>query len=94
MAHEPLTRADFLKILAAGAGGILFLPGAQDALAAVGDANDTLDQAALGGNLVAAGSYPDLTVVKGTPIGTNVRTAIAKLGGMRRFVSLGDDVII
>lgn len=93
MAHEPLTRADFLKILAAGAGGILFLPGAEDALAAVAGADDGPDEAALAGD-VEATSYPYMTVVKGTPIATNVRTAIAKLGGMRRFVSSGDDVII
>jgi uncharacterized protein (DUF362 family) len=93
MAREPLTRAEFLRILAAGAGGILFLPGAQDALAGVGGADDDLDQAAVAGDLVGAG-YPYMTVVKGTPIATNVRTAIAKLGGMRRFVGSGDDVII
>jgi uncharacterized protein (DUF362 family) len=94
MAREPLTRADFLKILAAGAGGVVFLRGSEDALAALAAADDDLDQAALSGDLTMAAAYPDITVVKGTPIGTNVRTAIAKLGGMRRFVSSGDDVVI
>jgi len=94
MAREPLTRADFLKILAAGAGGVVFLRGSEDALAALAAADDDLDQAALSGDLRTAAAYPDMTVVKGTPIGTNVRTAIAKLGGMRRFVSSGADVVI
>jgi uncharacterized protein (DUF362 family) len=94
MAREPLTRADFLKILAAGAGGVVFLRGSEDALAALAAADDDLDQAALSGDLTTAAAYPDMTVVKGAPIGTNVRTAIAKLGGMRRFVSSGADVVI
>ena len=93
MAHEPLTRADFLKILAAGAGGVVFLRGSEDALAALAAADDDLDQAALMGD-VAASEYPDMTVVHGLPITTNVRTAVAKLGGMRRFVSPDDDVVI
>jgi uncharacterized protein (DUF362 family) len=94
MARGPLTRADFLKILAAGAGGVVFLRGAEDALAGIAGADDDLDQAALDGDLAAALAYPDLTVVKGTPIGTNVRTAIGKLGGMRRFVAAGADVVV
>jgi uncharacterized protein (DUF362 family) len=93
MAHEPLTRADFLKILAAGAGGVVFLRGSEDALAALAAADDDLDQAALMGD-IAASEYPDMTVVHGLPITTNVRTAVAKLGGMRRFVSPDDDVVI
>ena len=50
MAHEPLTRAEFLKDLAAGAGGIIFLRGSEDALAALAGADDGLDQAALDGD--------------------------------------------
>lgn len=94
MAREPLTRADFLKVLAAGAGGIVFLRGSEDALAAFVAADDDLDQAAISGDVGAALEYPDMTVVRGIPITTNVRRAIAKLGGMSRFVSSGDDVII
>jgi uncharacterized protein (DUF362 family) len=94
MAREPLTRAEFLKILAAGAGGIVFLRGSEDALAAITGVDDDLDQAALDGDVSRAAGLPSMTVVNGTPIETNVRTAIAKLGGMRRFVSSGDDVIV
>jgi len=94
MAREPLTRAEFLKILAAGAGGIVFLRGSEDALAAITGVDDDLDQAALDGDGSRAAGLPYMTVVHGTPIETNVRTAIAKLGGMRRFVSSGDDVIV
>ena len=35
-----------------------------------------------------------MTVVHGTPVDVNVKTAIAKLGGMSRFVGTGDDVVI
>jgi uncharacterized protein (DUF362 family) len=94
MAREPLTRAEFLKILAAGTGGIVFLRGSEDALAALAGADDDLDQAALNGDARGAAALPYMTVVHGTPVATNVKTAIAKLGGMRRFVSTGDDVII
>ena len=91
---EPLTRAEFLKILAAGAGGIVFLRGSEDALAALAGADDDLDQAALDGDAARAAALPYMTVVHGTPVDVNVKTAIAKLGGMRRFVGNGDDVII
>jgi uncharacterized protein (DUF362 family) len=94
MAREPLTRAEFLKILAAGAGGIVFLRGSEDALAGITGTDDDLDEAALSGDAARAGALPYMTVVHGTPVGTNVKTAIAKLGGMRRFVGNGDDVII
>ena len=94
MAHRPLTRAEFLKILAAGAGGIAFLRGSEDALADLAGADDDLDQAALDGDAGRAAALPYMTVVHGTPVDVNVKTAIAKLGGMRRFVGNGDDVII
>jgi uncharacterized protein (DUF362 family) len=94
MARRPLTRAEFLKILAAGAGGIVFLRGSEDALAELAGADDDLDQAALDGDAARAAALPSMTVVHGTPIDVNVRTAIAKLGGMRRFVGNGDDVVI
>jgi uncharacterized protein (DUF362 family) len=89
-----LTRAEFLKILAAGAGGIVFLRGSEDALAALAEADDGLDQAALDGDLGRGAAAPYITVVHGTPVATNVKTAIARLGGMWRFVSSGDDVVI
>ena len=94
MAREPLTRAEFLKILAAGAGGVVFLRGSEDALAAITGVDDDLDQAALDGDAARAAALPYMTVVHGTPIDVNVKTAIAKLGGMRRFVGNGDDVVI
>jgi len=94
MAREPLTRAEFLKILAAGAGGVVFLGGSEDALAALAGADDDLDEAALNGDVGRTAATPYMTVVHGTPVDVNVRTAIAKLGGMRRFVSAGDDVVI
>jgi len=94
MAREPLTRAEFLKILAAGAGGIVFLGGSEDALAAITGVDDDLDEAALNGDAARAAALPYMTVVHGTPIDVNVKTAIAKLGGMRRFVGNGDDVVI
>ena len=94
MAREPLTRAEFLKILAAGAGGIVFLRGSEDALAAITGVDDDLDEAALNGDTARAAALPYMTVVHGTPVDVNVKTAIAKLGGMRRFVGNGDDVII
>ena len=94
MAREPLTRAEFLKILAAGAGGIVFLRGSEDALAAITGVDDDLDEAALNGDVTRAAALPYMTVVHGTPIDVNVKTAIARLGGMRRFVGTGDDVII
>ena len=94
MARRPLTRAEFLKILAAGAGGIVFLRGSEDALAGITGVDDDLDQAALDGDAGRGAAIPYMTVVHGTPVGVNVKTAIAKLGGMRRFVGNGDDVII
>ena len=94
MAREPLTRAEFLKILAAGTGGIVFLRGSEDALAAITGVDDDLDEAALNGDAARAAALPYMTVVHGTPIDVSVKTAIAKLGGMRRFVGNGDDVVI
>ena len=94
MPREPLTRAEFLKILAAGAGGIVFLRGSEDALAAITGVDDDLDEAALNGDAARAAALPYMTVVHGTPVDVNVKTAIAKLGGMGRFVRRGDVVVI
>jgi uncharacterized protein (DUF362 family) len=91
MAREPLTRAEFLRVLAAGTAGVVFLSGAQDALATLTGPDDALDRAALDGD---SRDHPYMTVVHGTPIATNVKTAISKLGGMRRFVRSGDSVVI
>src|SRR5690606_37542554 len=52
------------------------------------------DQAALEGFSARGAAVPYMTVVHGTPIDKNVKTAVARLGGMRRFVGNGDDVII
>ena len=94
MARRPLTRAEFLKILAAGAGGVAFLRGSEDALAAIAGADDDLDQAALDGDATRGAGVPYMTVAHGSPADALVKTAIAKLGGMRRFVGNGDDVVI
>ena len=94
MARRPLTRAEFLKILAAGAGGVAFLRGSEDALAAIAGADDDLDQAALDGDATRGAGVPYMTVAHGSPADALVKTAIAKIGGMRRFVGNGDDVVI
>lgn len=108
MSLEPLSRADFLKILAAGSAGIVFLRGADEALARVADADDGLDQAALDGRLdpaleraaldgerpAAAAAGPIVAVVRGRSIPAVTKKAIALCGGMKTFVKHGDDVII
>ena len=51
--------------------------------------------AKLGGPLVAlAGATPDIVVVEGADAAANVRAAVDALGGMGRFVSKGDKVVI
>ncbi len=95
MGRRPLTRAEFLKILAAGSAGVLFLGGAEDALAGITGVHDDLDQAALNGDLgaaVTAGAV--LAVAKGTSATSNVQRAIAAVGGMKRFVHAGNTVVI
>ncbi|HZL63721.1 MAG TPA: DUF362 domain-containing protein [Thermoleophilia bacterium] len=95
MAQTPLTRAEFLKILAAGSAGVLFLGGAEEALAGITGTNDALDQAALDGDARAAHAAGTvLAVAKGTSASSNVQRAIAAVGGMRRFVHAGDTVVI
>ena len=95
MANTPLTRAEFLKILAAGSTGVLFLGGAEEALAGITGTNDALDQAALDGDARAAHAAGTvLAVAKGTSASSNVQRAIAAVGGMRRFVHTGDTVVI
>src|SRR5664280_1296174 len=95
MSQTPLTRAEFLKILAAGSAGVLFLGGAEEALAGITGTNDALDQAALDGDARAAHAAGTvLAVAKGTSASSNVQRAIAAVGGMRRFVHAGDTVVI
>ena len=95
MANTPLTRAEFLKILAAGSAGVLFLGGAEEALAGITGTNDALDQAALNGDARAAHTAGTvLAVAKGTNASGNVQRAIAAVGGMRKFVHSGDTVVI
>ena len=95
MAQTPLTRAEFLKILAAGTAGVVFLGGAEDALAGITGTNDALDQAALDGDAHAAHTAGTvLAVAKGTSASGNVQRAIAAVGGMRRFVKSGNTVVI
>ena len=95
MAKTPLTRAEFLRILAAGTAGVVFLGGAEDALAGIAGGNETLDQAALDGDphaALAAGTV--LAVAKGTSASNNVKRALAAVGGMKKFVHHGDTVVI
>ncbi len=95
MANTPLTRAEFLKILAAGSAGVLFLGGAEEALAGITGTNDALDQAALDGDARAAHAAGTvLAVAKGTSASSNVQRAIAAVGGMKKFVHSGDTVVI
>jgi len=95
MAQTPLTRAEFLKILAAGTAGVVFLGGAEDALAGITGTNDALDQAALDGDAHAAHAAGTvLAVAKGTSASSNVNRAIAAVGGMKRFVHAGNTVVI
>jgi uncharacterized protein (DUF362 family) len=45
-------------------------------------------------NVLQAAERPDLAVARGTPPAAIVRTAIGSLGGMKRFVSRGDIVVV
>jgi uncharacterized protein (DUF362 family) len=96
MAMEPLNRSEFLKLIALGGAGIAILGGPERALAALARADQDLDRAALDGDVAAAHAAAGtiLAVAHGTSAGTNTRKAIAAIGGMRRFVSSGDVVVI
>ena len=95
MASEPLTRAEFLKLIALGGAGIALLGGPDKALAAVAAADDRLDHAALYGDAQAAReSGTILAIAKGTSASSNVKRAVAAVGGMKKFVSSGDVVVI
>ena len=45
-------------------------------------------------NVLQAAERPDLAVARGTPPAAIVRAAIGSLGGMKRFVSRGDIVVV
>ena len=96
MTMEPLNRSEFLKLIALGGAGLAILGGPERALAALARAEDDLDRAALDGDapaaLAAAGKI--LAVARGSSAGTNTKKAIAAIGGMRRFVSAGDVVVV
>jgi uncharacterized protein (DUF362 family) len=95
MGMEPITRAEFLKLIALGGAGIALLGGPEKALAALAAADADLDRAALDGDARAARQAATiLAVAKGSSASTNTKKAIAAVGGMRRFVSAGDVVVI
>ncbi len=96
MTMEPLNRSEFLKLIALGSAGIAILGGPERALAALARADDDLDRAALDGDVAAAHAAAGkiLAVAHGTSAGTNTKKAIAAIGGMRKFVSSGDVVVI
>lgn len=95
MGMEPLSRAEFLKLLALGGAGVAFFGGPDKALAALGRAEEDLDRAALEGDpAVARAAGTILAVAKGASASTNVKKGIAAIGGMKKFVSSGDVVVI
>lgn len=96
MTMEPLNRSEFVKLIALGGAGIAVLGGPERALAALAHADNDLDRAALDGDVVAAHAAAGkiLAVAHGTSAGTNTKKAIAAIGGMRKFVSPGDVVVI
>ena len=79
MAREPFTRAEFLKILAAGAGASSSwaAPRTRSPRSPAPTTNSTRRP----NGERPPGGDPYMTVVHGTPVDVNVRTAIAKLGG-------------
>ena len=96
MAMEPLKRSEFLRLIALGGAGIAILGGPERALAALARADHALDNAALDGDVAAAHAAAGtiLAVARGTSAGTNTKKAIAAIGGMRKFVSSGDVVVV
>jgi uncharacterized protein (DUF362 family) len=96
MTMEPLKRSEFLKLLALGGAGVAILGGPERARAALARADLDLDRAALDGDVMAARAAAGtiLAVAHGTSAGTNTKRAIAAIGGMRKFVSSGDVVVI
>ncbi len=97
MAQTPLSRAEFLKLLAMGAAGLAVVK-AQPlrAAAAASGARDVLYQAALNGDADATveAAATVLAVAKGTSAASNVQRAVAAIGGIRQFVHSGSTVVI
>jgi len=96
MALEPLSRSEFLKLIALGGAGLTVLGGPERALAALARAELDLDRAALDGDVMVARAAAGkiLAVARGTSAAANTKKAIAAIGGMRKFVSPGDVVVI
>ena len=95
MSMESLSRAEFLKLLALGGAGIALFGGPEQALAALARADEDLDRAALDGGAHAAHAAGTiLAVAKGSSASTNVKKAIAAIGGMKKFVQSGDVVVV
>jgi uncharacterized protein (DUF362 family) len=96
MDDKPLSRSEFLKLLALGGAGLAFLrANPEKALAALAAHEGALDAAALNGDAAAAHAAGTvLAVAKGTSASSNVRRAVAAIGGMKRFVHSGDTVVI
>jgi uncharacterized protein (DUF362 family) len=104
MDDTPLKRSEFLKLLALGGAGLAFLRvNPERAFAALGAAQDealagarqALDEAALNGDSPAArAAGVILAVAKGTSADSNVKRAVAAVGGMKRFVHAGNTVVI
>jgi uncharacterized protein (DUF362 family) len=101
-----LTRRDFLKAAAAGAGALTLgtlldgcskaLPTALPTSVPANGGPGGVPQAGMPveGPTAASGPLPDLVVAQGGEPEDLVRRAIAALGGMRRFVPQGADVIV
>jgi uncharacterized protein (DUF362 family) len=98
-----LNRSEFLKLLALGGAGLAFFRANPEkafaALAAheevLAGAEQALDVAALNGDAAAARAAGTvLAVAKGTSASSNVKRAVAAVGGMKRFVHSGDTVVI
>jgi uncharacterized protein (DUF362 family) len=95
MGIESLSRAEFLKLLALGSAGIALFGGPEQALAALARADEDLDRAALEGDAHAARAAGTiLAVAKGSSASTNVKKAVAAVGGMKKFVHSGDVVVV
>ena len=81
MAMEPLSRSEFLRLIALGGAGIAVLGSPERALAALARAEDDLDRAALDGDAAAAHAAAGkiLAVARGTSAGTNTKKAVAAI---------------
>jgi uncharacterized protein (DUF362 family) len=97
MATGPLSRAEFLKLLAlAGVGAAVLGRTPERALAALTAADQALDAAALDGDAAAsrAAGATVLAVAHGSSPAANVKRAVAAVGGMKKYVRAGDVVVV